>query len=47
MEAILSKAYNWNLMKILFDLISILMIQCGHNFAHVSAAELSRHVQNC
>ena len=33
--------HNWTLMKILFFIvISILMIQSGHNFAHVMKAEL-------
>ena len=27
--------------------ITILMIQSGHKFAHVTTAELSSHVQNC
>ena len=39
-------AHNWNLVKILFVLILILMIQSGHNYAHVMTAQLSWHVQN-
>ena len=34
----LSWAYTWNLMRILSVLILILMIQSGHNFAHVMTA---------
>ena len=48
--SILHKAYeliNLNLMKILSDVIIILMVQSAHNFAHVTTAELSWHVQNC
>ena len=33
--------------EILFVLIIFLMIRSGHNFAHVTTAELSWHVQNC
>ena len=33
--------------EISFAIILILMIQSGHNFAHVMTAELSWHVQNC
>ena len=40
-------AYNWNLIKIICDLNVILIIQSGHNFAHVTTAVLSWHVQNC
>ena len=40
-------AINWNLAKLLFTLILIVLIQSAHNFAHVTTAELSWHVQNC
>ena len=33
--------------KILFALDIIMMIQSHHNFAHVTTAQLSGHVQNC
>ena len=39
-------ARNWNLVKLFFVLI-LIMIQSCHNFAHVMTAELSWHVQNC
>ena len=38
-------ALIWNIMKNLFVLILILIILLGHNFAHVTTAELSWHVQ--
>ena len=38
--------YNWNIVKIPFVLISLIMIQSGNNFAHAMTAELSWHVQN-
>ena len=34
-------------MKIYIALASILMIESGHNFAHVTTAKLSWHVQGC
>ena len=40
-------AHNWIIVKIRFALSLILMIQSGHNFAHVMTALLSWHVQNC
>ena len=40
-----ARAHDWNLAKILFVLILILLIQSCHNFAHVMTAELSWHVQ--
>ena len=39
-------AHHWNLVKILFALILIFMIQSSHNFAHATTAGLSWHVQN-
>ena len=39
-------AYSWNLADIHFALNFILMIKSGHNFAHVTTAQLSWHVQN-
>ena len=36
-----------NLLKINNALIQKLMIRFGHNFAHVTTAQLSGHVQNC
>ena len=40
-------AHDWNLVKILFVPISILMSWSGHNFAHATTAKLLWHVQNC
>ena len=40
-------AHYSNLVKMHFALIWILTIRSGHNFAHVTTAELSVHVQNC
>ena len=40
-------AHNWNLVKIYFTLILILMIQSGHKFADVTTAKLSWHLQIC
>ena len=40
-------AHNPNLVKIHIALTWKLMIQSGHNFAHVMTAELSWHVQIC
>ena len=40
-------AHNWNLMQIIILVIMILIIQSGHNFAHVTTAQLLWHVQNC
>ena len=40
-------AHNQNIVKILFDLIFILMIQSVHKFARVTTAKLLWHVQNC
>ena len=34
-------------MKIRFDLITLLLVQARHKFAHVTTAELSWHVRNC
>ena len=39
--------HNWNLVKILFAVIIIVMIQLGHNFAHVTTAQLSWHEESC
>ena len=36
-----------NLYKILHANMKYIMITWGHNFAHATTAELSRHVQNC
>ena len=40
------RAYNWILVKITFASILILLIHSGHNFAHVTTAQLLWHVQN-
>ena len=40
-------APNWYLAHIVFDLVVVLMTKSGHNFAHVTTAQLSWHVQNC
>ena len=40
-------AYHSNFVWILLAIILILMIQSGHNFAHVMTVKLSWHVQNC
>ena len=34
-------------MKIIHARITILIIQSGYKFAHVTTAQLSWHVQNC
>ena len=34
-------------MNTIFALVLILMVKSDHNFAHVTTAELSWHVQNC
>ena len=39
--------HKWNLVKIIFNCFMILMIQSDCNFAHVTTAQLSWHVQNC
>ena len=39
------RAHNWNLMQIIIVVIMIMIIQSGHNFAHVTTAQLLWHVQ--
>ena len=39
--------YYWNIVQIISAIIMILMIKFGHNFAHVTTALLSWHVQHC
>ena len=38
-------SYNWNLVKTLFALFFIIIIQSDHNFAHVTTTLLSWQVQ--
>ena len=40
-------AHNTNLPQILLAMVCILPIQSDHNFAHVTATELPRYMQNC
>ena len=40
------QSLHWNLGKIIFAITTILMIQSGHNFAHVTTAQLSWHLQH-
>ena len=40
-------AHNWNLVRIITDLILMAVIPSGRNVAHAMTAELSWHVQNC
>ena len=40
-------AHSWNLRNIYFIYIGILTTQSDHDFAHVTTAQLSWHVQNC
>ena len=39
-------AYNCSLVNMIIAVLMILAIQPGHKFAHVTAAQLSWHVQN-
>ena len=39
-------AHNWNLVKIIYAQISILMMRSSQNFAHAMTAVLSWQVQN-